>query len=454
MRPTSMRNLSVTWRSIEALKPYPRNARRHSKRQIRQIANSIEVFDWTAPVLTDSEGGIIAGHGRVAAAKLLGYEQVPTIEISNLTEAQKRAYILADNRLAELAGWDEEVLAIELQYLVSADVEVDVSLTGFADAEVDLLIENLDDGAGENDDELPPVDAGATPITQPGDYWLLDTHRLHCSDARDPEAYETLMGGARAAMVFTDPPYNVPIHRHVCGLGAVKHREFAMASGEMSEAAFIAFLKSVLTNMATASRDGSLHYLFIDWRHLSELLMAGRAVYDEYKSLCVWAKSNAGMGSFYRSGHELVLVFKKGKAPHVNNIQLGRFGRNRSNLWQYPSVNSLDPERRQDLVLHPTVKPVALVADALVDASNRGDIILDPFCGSGTTILAAEKTGRRAFCLEIDPLYVDVAIRRWQAATAAAAVHGDSGATFQELETDLEKAKASAVNQRSQEIAP
>jgi DNA modification methylase len=384
----------------------------------------------------------------------LGYEQVPTIQILDLTEAQKRAYILADNRLAELAGWDEEVLAIELQYLVSADVEVDVSLTGFADAEVDLLIENLDDGAGENDDELPPVDAGATPITQPGDYWLLGTHRLHCSDARDPEAYETLMGGARAAMVFTDPPYNVPIHRHVCGLGAVKHREFAMASGEMSEAAFIAFLKSVLTNMATASRDGSLHYLFIDWRHLSELLMAGRAVYDEYKSLCVWAKSNAGMGSFYRSGHELVLVFKKGKAPHVNNIQLGRFGRNRSNLWQYPSVNSLDPERRQDLVLHPTVKPVALVADALVDASNRGDIILDPFCGSGTTILAAEKTGRRAFCLEIDPLYVDVAIRRWQAATAAAAVHGDSGATFQELETDLEKAKASAVNQRSQEIAP
>jgi DNA modification methylase len=449
-----MRNLSVTSRPIGTLKPYPRNARRHSKRQIRQIASSIEAIGWTNPVLIDNEGGIIAGHGRVAAAELLGYEQVPTIQILDLTEAQKRAYILADNRLAELAGWDEEVLAIELQYLVSADVEVDVSLTGFADAEVDLLIENLDDGAGENDDELPPVDAGATPITQPGDYWLLGTHRLHCSDARDPEAYETLMGGARAAMVFTDPPYNVPIHRHVCGLGAVKHREFAMASGEMSEAAFIAFLKSVLTNMATASRDGSLHYLFIDWRHLSELLMAGRAVYDEYKSLCVWAKSNAGMGSFYRSGHELVLVFKKGKAPHVNNIQLGRFGRNRSNLWQYPSVNSLDPERRQDLVLHPTVKPVALVADALVDASNRGDIILDPFCGSGTTILAAEKTGRRAFCLEIDPLYVDVAIRRWQAATAAAAVHGDSGATFQELETDLEKAKASAVNQRSQEIAP
>ena len=262
--PNPMRNLSVTWCSVEALKPYQRNARRHSKRQIRQIARSIEVFGWTTPILVDNEGGIIAGHGRVAAAKLMGQERVPTIPIDDLTEAQKKAYIIADNRLAELAGWNEEILATELQFLVSADVDIDVTLTGFADAEVDLLIENLDDDATKDEEELPPLDAGATPITRPGDLWFLGAHRLHCGDARDPATYQTLVGGATAAMVFTDPPYNVPIDGHVCGLGAVKHREFAMASGEMSEAAFTAFLKTTLANMSAVSRDGALSYVFMD----------------------------------------------------------------------------------------------------------------------------------------------------------------------------------------------
>jgi DNA modification methylase len=437
-----LRQLAVTWCPIGTLEPYSNNARTHSKRQIRQIAESIEAFGWTNPVLVDGEGGIIAGHGRVEAAKLLGLAEVPTIRIDDLTEAQKRAYIIADNRLAELAGWDEEVLAIELQFLVSADVDIDVSLTGFAGAEVDLLIENIDDHDGEKEDELPRIDVAAAPVSQLGDLWLLGDHRLLCGDARDPAAYTALMAGETAAMVFSDPPYNVAIDGHVCGLGAIKHREFAMASGEMSEAAFTAFLTTVLANMAAVSSDGSLHYIFMDWRHLSEVLFAGRAAYAELKNFCVWAKPNAGMGSFYRSQHELVLVFKKGKAPHVNNIQLGRFGRNRSNLWQYHGVNNLDPERRQDLALHPTVKPVALVADALSDASNRGDSVLDPFCGSGTTIIAAEKTGRRAFCLEIDSLYIDTALRRWQALTGETAIHAQTGVSFPDMESELTRSQA------------
>lgn len=428
----TLRDLAVTWCPTGTLKPYPRNARTHKKRQIRQIASSIEAFGWTNPVLVDCEGGIIAGHGRVEAARFLELTEVPTIRIDDLSEEQKRAYIIADNRLAELAGWDETVLATELQFLVSADVDIKVILTGFAGAEVDLLIEHLNDDDPEEEDDLVLVDPEAPPITRLGDLWILADHRLLCGDARDPAAFEALMAGAAAAMVFTDPPYNVPINGHVSGLGVIRHREFSMASGEMSEAEFTTFLTTVLSNMAATSKDGSLHYIFTDWRHLYEFLTAGRAVYDEVKNCCVWAKPNPGMGSFYRSAHEEVLVFKKGKTPHVNNIELGRFGRNRSNLWQYESTNSLDPERREDLSLHPTTKPVRLAADAISDASNRGDIVLDPFSGSGTTLIAAEKTGRRGYCLEIDPLYVDVAIRRWQVITGEIAVHGESGMAFAE----------------------
>jgi DNA modification methylase len=300
-------------------------------------------------------------------------------------------------------------------------------------AEVDLLIQSLDKNPGPSNDDIPEVDRTAPAISVMGDLWLLGDHRLLCGDARDRGAYDVLMDGEVARTIFTDPPYNVPVDGHVSGLGNTKHREFAMASGEMSEADFIAFLETVLANMAAVSCDGALHYICMDWRHLYELLTAARSVYDGYKNLCVWAKNNAGMGSLYRSQHEEILLFKKGKAPHVNNVLLGRFGRNRSNLWRYEGANSFRPGRMDDLTTHPTVKPLDLVADAILDSSNRGDIVLDPFCGSGTTLLAAETTGRRARCMEIDPHYMDADIRRWETFSGAKACHGETGLSLGEM---------------------
>lgn len=431
--PRPPRALAVTWQDITALKPYSKNARTHGKKQIRQIAESIKCFGWTNPVLIDGDGGILAGHGRVEAARLLGLTAVPTIGIDGLTAAERRAYILADNRLAELAGWDDEVLAGELQFLTSVDCDLDVHVTGFEMAEVDLLIQSLEKNPAPPEDDISEVDCATPAISVAGDLWQLGDHRLLCGDARDRGDYGVLMGGKIARAIFTDPPYNVPVAGHISGLGNTKHREFAMASGEMSEAEFIAFLETVLGNMAAVSCDGALHYICMDWRHLYELLTAGRKVYDDYKNLCIWAKSNAGMGSLYRSQHEEILVFKKGKAPHVNNVLLGRFGRNRSNLWRYDGANSFRPGRMDDLTTHPTIKPLDLVADAILDSSNRGDIVLDPFCGSGTTLLAAEKSGRRARCMEIDPHYVDAAVRRWEALTGAKARHSETGCTLEAM---------------------
>ena len=231
-------------------------------------------------------------------------------------------------------------------------------------------------------------------------------------------------------MVFTDPPYNVPIDGHVCGLGRVRHGEFVMASGEMDEEQFTSFLTTVLRNLAAHSQDGSVHYVCMDWRHMGELLAAGRAAYTELKNLCVWNKDNGGMGSFYRSKHELVFAFKNGTAPHINNFELGQNGRYRTNVWDYPGANSLKAERMEELRMHPTVKPLALVADAIRDCSHRGGLILDPFVGSGTTLMAAERTGREACVLELDPRYIDTIIQRWQAAGGEDAVHADSGETF------------------------
>ena len=246
---------------------------------------------------------------------------------------------------------------------------------------------------------------------------LLGQHRLYCGNALEDMSYAALMGDSRAQMVITDPPYNVPIKGHVRGKGKVQHREFEMASGEMSEGEFETFLKTSLGHMAAYSLPGSLHYFFMDWRHMRELLRAGYYTYDELKNICVWVKRNSGMGSHYRSRHELVLLFKLGNAPHINNVELGRFGRNRTNVWEYAGVNSFGKDRDAALAMHPTVKPAAMIKDAIMDSSNRGDITLDPFLGSGTTLIAAEQSGRRGYGMELDPLYVDTAIRRWEALT-------------------------------------
>ena len=426
--------MKIDYTRVCELRPYPNNARTHSKKQVRQIANSIARFGFCNPVLIDDAKQIVAGHGRVEAAKLLGIDAVPTCRLSHLSEADKRAYILADNKLAEKAGWDKQLLAIELQCLIDLDVEIE--LTGFEMPEIDIILEDAReaDGASSGPEDSVPQFPSGPAATRNGDLWLLGNHRLLCGDARDEAAYDRLLEGAKAEFVFTDPPYNVAIDGNVCGLGRIRHREFAMGCGEMSEPEFTTFLQTIFDRLTEHTIDGSIHQICMDWRHMWEMLAAGRQVYSELKNLCIWNKTNAGMGSFYRSKHELVFVWKSGSAGHVNNFELGQHGRNRTNVWDYAGVNTMRAGRLEELAMHPTVKPIALVADAIKDCSRRGGLVLDPFCGSGTILIAAERTGRKARALEVDSTYVDVGVRRWQSYTGKTAVLAASGETFETIE--------------------
>lgn len=435
----SLPRLSILYYKLNELKLDPQNPRTHSKHQVQQIAASIRTFGMNVPILVDAKRRVIAGHGRVFACQVLGIDTVPVIELAELTPEQARAFMIADNRLTENAEWDERLLGESLKFLAEADLDFDIEVTGFEMAEIDLLIEGL---APAPDGELDPADdlsaiAEGPVITQPGDFWKLGSHRILCANALEAESFATLMGKKKASMVFTDPPYNVAIAGHAGGLGTIKHRDFAMACGEMDSATFTDFLLCVFGHLAKVSRAGALHYVCMDWRHLPELLAAGGSAYDEFLNLCVWVKGNGGMGSLYRSEHELILVFKHGKGSHQNNVQLGQYGRYRTNVWRYPGANSFARETEEGnlLELHPTVKPVALVADAILDASKRGEIVLDAFLGSGTTIIAAERTGRICYGLELDPAYVDVAIRRWEAYTGIEAIHSESGQRFRECES-------------------
>jgi len=428
-----MGSTQIAEQAITSLRPYARNARTHSKKQVRQIAASIERFGFTNPVLVSDDGEIVAGHGRDEAAKLLKWKTVPTIVLSHLSETERRAYVLADNKLALSAGWDKEILAIELQALV--DFDFDVELTGFSLAEVDFIL----DEAGEADPDGRDAAEDAVEIaTGPavscqGDLWLLGRHRLLCGDARSAVDFEALMDGGQADLVFTDPPYNVKINGNVCGLGSVKHREFAFASGEMSRMQFTGFLSETLRNIASVMRDGAIAYVCMDWRHMGELLAAGEEAFTELKNLIVWNKTNGGMGAFYRSKHELVFVFKQGTAEHTNSFGLGQTGRYRTNVWDYAGISSIGATRSDELAMHPTVKPVALIADAIRDCSKRGEVVLDGFGGSGSTLIAAEKTGRSARLIEYDPLYCDTIVKRWEAYTGKRATLTVTGETFEEL---------------------
>ena len=410
-----MSNLAIEHLPVASLRPWARNARTHSKKQIRQIAESIRTFGFTNPVLIDREATILAGHGRVEAARLLGMEQVPCVRLEHMTQEQKRAYVLADNKLALNAGWDQDLLAEELQVLLAEDQSFDIEVTGFSIPEIDSLIEGLtpEEPGDPEDDALPEPSAGP-PRCKPGDIWQLGPHRLICGDARVRNTVSALMDGALARMVLTDPPYNVKIDGHVGGSGKIHHREFAMASGEMSEAEFTGFLKASFQNLAAFSHEGSIHFIFMDWRHVNEVHLASSGIYAELKNLIVWVKDNGGMGTFYRSRHELVFAFKKGTAAHINTFELGQHGRYRTNVWQYKGVNTRKAERLDELAMHPTVKPVQMLADAIKDVSGRGDIVLDLFGGSGSTLIAAHKTGRRAYLCEFDSLYCDQIIRRWE----------------------------------------
>ena len=436
------RRIAVVYRPIAELKLNPKNPREHSPRQVRQIARSIEVFDFNVPVLIDAQGNIVAGHGRILACQLLGWREVPTICLAHLSAAQAKAFMIADNRLTENSVWDERLLAEQLKELAILDLDFSLEVTGFDMGEIDLRIEGLAAPSGAREDpadDLSTLPTGPS-VTRTGDVWELGEHRVLCGSALDPAAYVALLGSEQADMVFIDPPYNVPIADNVSGLGAIRHRDFAMASGEMSEAEFTRFLLDACSLLACHSVEGSLHYICMDWRHLAELLAAGREVYRELLNVCVWEKDNGGMGSFYRSKHELVFVFKHGRRSHRNNIQLGQYGRNRSNVWHYPGANSFSRTSDEGNLLarHPTTKPAALVADAIMDCTARCDLVLDGFLGSGTTIIAAARCGRRCLGVEIDPLYVDTVVRRWQAFSRDNARHAASGRTFREIEAEAE----------------
>ena len=421
--------------AIGRLKPNPRNSRKHGKKQLTQIARSIREFDFTAPVLTDEDYVILAGHGRLEAAKEAGLIEIPCIKLTGLSPAQKRAYLIADNKLALNANWDVEMLAQEFGELAELGFEVD--LTGFEFPEVDALMSQAKESSVQPqgpEDEIPEAPNAGRVVSSLGDRWKMGRHALLNGDAKDILAIERLMVNEPADMCFTDHPYNVPMNGHARGLGKTQHREFVEASGEMSRAQYVEFLKITCSNIAHACRDGAIVYTCIDWRHLAEMIEAGEYAFDTFKNDCVWVKTNAGMGSFYRSQHEHVLVWKVGTAPHTNNFGLGNKGRHRTNVWAYAGVTSFKAGREEELALHPTVKPVALVADAIRDVSNRGQIVLDPFGGSGTTLIGAEQTGRVARLLELDPGYCDVIIRRWQQLTGKNAILDETGETFEEVE--------------------
>lgn len=424
------RGLVVEYRSLAELRPNPRNARTHSKKQIAQLGLMMNTVGFTNPILIDDQNGILAGHCRYLAAKAIGLESVPTIRISDLTPEELRAYIIADNKLALNAGWDFEILAGELQGLL--DLGFDIELTGFSIAEADLVFQQADDADSQPrgpEDDIP--EPGGAPVSRLGDMWRLGPHCVICGDAREAEIYGRLLEGRSVDLVFTDPPYNVPIDGHVSGAGRVRHREFAMASGEMTEAQFKAFLFQILDLVAKACRNGAIAFVCMDWRHMGVLHAVGLEIFSELKNLCVWNKTNGGMGAFYRSKHELIFVYKVGDGPHVNTFGLGDKGRYRTNVWDYPGISSFGAGRDEALAMHPTVKPVALVMDAIKDCSRRGDLVLDPFGGSGTTLIAAHRCGRIARLIEFDPLYCDTILRRWEKLTGKTAFLSETSQTFE-----------------------
>ena len=428
--------IQIEYRAVADLVLDARNPRQHSQRQVNQIADSIREFGFVMPVVVDEKGQVVIGHGRVLAAKKLRMPKIPAVEIRHLSAAQLKALRLADNRLGQHSHWDERLLGESLLELKQLDVDFDLSITGFNLPEIDLAIQKLSVAT------LEAEDAGSetgVPVCQIGDAWQLEGHLVYCGDATSEAAFATLMKDEHADVVFVDPPYNVRIDGPVSGKGKVRHREFVQGSGELSREEFIRFLADSCNLLKTYSKDGAIHFVCMDWKHIDELLTAGREVYAELKNIVAWVKSMAGLGSLYRSQHELICVFKSGTGRHTNNIELGKNGRHRTNVWEYDSANAQARKGNNVIELHPTVKPVQLVMDALLDCSNRGDIVLDCFLGSGTTLLAAEHTGRTCRGIELDPLYVDTAIRRWQNLTGRDAVRVSDGRLFSDLESKVEQ---------------
>ena len=428
--------LHTEYLATTSITPMPGAPRQHPKSQIRALTKSFEAFSQVLPILVDGDSRIISGHAQWEVAKKLGMPEVMVTRVGYLAEPQIKALMIALNRLADLSKWDDAALNTILLDLHSLDLDFDIEATGFTGIEIDLRVGDLN-GTDAGDDDIV---VGTGPlITTQGDLWSLGQHALLCGNALEADSWTKLMHNDKAALVVTDPPYNVPINGHVSGLGKHKHREFASAVGEMSPTEFTAFLQRAMTHAHQWSAPGSVHTWAMDWRHVVEIGAAGQAVYERFLNMAVWMKNQPGMGSFYRSQHELFFLFAQGGAPVRNNVQLGRFGRSRSNVWEYPSAASLarTAEEGNPLAMHPTVKPLALICDILLDTSIKGDTVVDPFAGSGTTLIAAEKLGRKARVIELDPAYCDTIIRRWQRWTGETAVRVADGITFDAIEADI-----------------
>jgi DNA modification methylase len=436
-------DIEIQYRNLADLEPYENSSRVHGPAKRRKLKTLLRRFGQITPVLIDEHNVIVDGHAVVEALKALGETEVKIVVLANRDPAEVKAIRLAINRLPMEAGWEAPRLKAEFEELLR--IGFDMELTGFDTVEIDMALAIDDPASGEVED-APPPPAEGPPMTRPGDIWRLGDHHIACGDCRDRALLDRLMAGGSAQMAFTDPPYNVDIDGFVVGKG--RHREFAMGSGEMSSDEFADFLTDSLLALRSTLVEGGIGYVCMDWRHMAELLVAAHRAELTLMNLCIWTKSNAGMGTFYRSQHELVFVLKKGDARHINNFELGQKGRSRSNVWTYRGMNAFGAGRDELLAAHPTVKPVALVADAIKDCSRRGGIVFDPFLGSGTTVIAAHRTGRRCYGIELDPAYVDLVVRRWQAETGRSASHADTGEVFDQRALEIATPLGSVAQRR------
>ncbi|MBP6110957.1 MAG: ParB N-terminal domain-containing protein [Sphingobium sp.] len=437
---TDIRSLSIVEIPIDTIVPFATNPMEHPTGQISMLKRSMTRFGFTNPVLLTPDNVVIAGHGRLIAAKELGCTHVPAIILSGLTEAEQRAYRIADNAIALKGKWALDLLAIEAQYVLDAGI-APIEL-GFEMGELDFAIEGAKKEKAKAEEPVPEPARTGPPVSRVGDLWTVGLHRILCGDARDPACYRILMGGEKADMVLTDMPWNVPVNGHVSGLGKIKHPEFPMASGEMGKEEFASFTTIVFQNQADFAKPGALVLEFIDWRSVAMMITVGETIFDRLMNICVWVKPSGGMGSLWRSRHELVCAFRVKGGKHANNVRLGKFGRNRTNVWEYAAPNGFGSER-ENLKIHPTAKNVEMLADAILDCTQRGGIVLDPFLGSGATILGAQGVGRIGRGMELDPYYVDLAVQRITKEIGNEAVLAD-GRTFAEVTSERHGGEAAA----------
>lgn len=408
---------------IKTITLRPKSLRKHSKKQLQKLKNAINKVGYVNPILLDEKYNILAGELRLFAAKELEFTQIPAIILENLTPEEIEAIRILDNRIAEDGEWNFENLKDEIEKLMKFDITFEDLGFDTVDYDEIFLIKNSGENKVHNTDKEDEswLDANIPTKVKIGDLWRLGDHFIFCGDSLNDKSFEILMQGELAQIVVTDPPYNCKIKGHVCGLGKTQHEEFAMASGEMTDSEFVEFILKFMQNLVKFSCDGSLSYIFMDWVGVNLLLTQGKKYYSELKNIAVWNKKVGGMGAMYRSQHEMVPIFKSGKAKHQNHIQLGKNGRYRTNVWDYSGVRATNPTSLELLKLHPTIKPVAMLHDILLDSSSKNDIVLDCFGGSGSTLLAAERCKRRARLIEINPRYVDVSIYRWEKETGKTA---------------------------------